>query len=414
MRRGLVVLAAALSVGGCIPYKTGYRIDPRSQKVFTRPAPGKETVGGYQLAITGAPTAANPAAPISVSALEVWSAAEQEVTTAQEHRYRRYWSPFLIPVGIFMTVFPITHVVICAGVEGPKYFSFKDNERNSCPEPNVGLRHWLGMAVGIAPPFKACYEPLDSRPYERVRSTGKTLSGTRPLLKSATIRTTLVSNAGARVVIADGPFPLDQWGGNFQLGGIGVQFGQFPQTPASVTIRQELLAPGTAVAEATLDAATCEALHRPWRDRWASEAAEKAAAAAESAGDLAGALARASEAFALAVATDREAGLWKRVADLYRRRPGEPAVPEAARKLLVQAEHFMGTNDPASARRAQADAVRQVPWLPVGHYNLAFAHAALKEFPQAIAEMRRYLELEPASPEAAALQDQIYRWETGR
>jgi regulator of sirC expression with transglutaminase-like and TPR domain len=55
------------------------------------------------------------------------------------------------------------------------------------------------------------------------------------------------------------------------------------------------------------------------------------------------------------------------------------------------------------------EALKIAPWWAVGHYNRALVLAELKRYRDAISEMRRFLQLEPNSPEARAIQDQMYQ-----
>ena len=60
---------------------------------------------------------------------------------------------------------------------------------------------------------------------------------------------------------------------------------------------------------------------------------------------------------------------------------------------------------------AYGEALAISPWWPAGHYNRALVLSELKEYPDAIAEMKRYLRLAPNADNAVAAQDAIYKWE---
>ncbi|MGQ0544315.1 MAG: tetratricopeptide repeat protein [Betaproteobacteria bacterium] len=100
------------------------------------------------------------------------------------------------------------------------------------------------------------------------------------------------------------------------------------------------------------------------------------------------------------------------IAAQYRAAGGKPAFPEAARRLRVQAEFAVEQKRFDDAVRYYGEALRVAPWWPEGRFNLALVLAETKRYPRAIAEMQRFLALEPQHPQARAAQDQIYRWES--
>jgi tetratricopeptide (TPR) repeat protein len=137
--------------------------------------------------------------------------------------------------------------------------------------------------------------------------------------------------------------------------------------------------------------------------------------AEERAGDRALAEGRgliALEHFSRALAESPEPDLARKVAATYRSLPVKPPVPEATRRLLVQAETLSKNNDAAAAIGKLREAIRAVPWLPTARYNLAMALSMEKDYAGAIAAMNDYLALAPDAPDARQARDKIYEWET--
>jgi hypothetical protein len=55
--------------------------------------------------------------------------------------------------------------------------------------------------------------------------------------------------------------------------------------------------------------------------------------------------------------------------------------------------------------------LKLAPWWPQGRYNRALLMGELGFAPEAIQEMRRYLQLVPDAANARQAQDKIYQWE---
>jgi tetratricopeptide (TPR) repeat protein len=103
---------------------------------------------------------------------------------------------------------------------------------------------------------------------------------------------------------------------------------------------------------------------------------------------------------------------FKEIVQQYRSNPGKPAFPEDARRFRVQAEFAVEQKRFEDAVRFYREALKAAPWWPEGHFNRGLVLAEVKRYPEAIAEMKRFLALEPNHPQARAAQDQIYRWES--
>lgn len=99
------------------------------------------------------------------------------------------------------------------------------------------------------------------------------------------------------------------------------------------------------------------------------------------------------------------------VAARYRSSAVKPALPEEVRRYRVQAEFALDQRRYADAIARYGEALKIAPWWAQGRFNRALLLAEVGRHAQAIAEMRRFLVLEPGSPDARAAQDKIYQWE---
>lgn len=95
----------------------------------------------------------------------------------------------------------------------------------------------------------------------------------------------------------------------------------------------------------------------------------------------------------------------------YRSLAVKPALPEEARKYMVQAEAAVRRKSFTEAAVRYRDALKIAPWWPEGYFNRALLLGETGEYKQAISNMKRYLMLVPAAPDAQAAQDKIYEWE---
>lgn len=99
------------------------------------------------------------------------------------------------------------------------------------------------------------------------------------------------------------------------------------------------------------------------------------------------------------------------VASRYRAADPKPDFPEEARRLRVQAEVMLREKRFVDAADYYGEALLAVPWWPEGRFNRALVLGELRDFGDAVREMRRYLQLVPDAPNARAAQDKIYEWE---
>lgn len=98
-------------------------------------------------------------------------------------------------------------------------------------------------------------------------------------------------------------------------------------------------------------------------------------------------------------------------AEQYRALAAKPALPEAARRFRVQAEFALDQKRYGDAAALYGEGLRVAPWWAQGRFNRALVLAEIGRHNEAIAEMRRYLVLEPGAPDVRLAQDRIYQWE---
>jgi hypothetical protein len=95
----------------------------------------------------------------------------------------------------------------------------------------------------------------------------------------------------------------------------------------------------------------------------------------------------------------------------YRSLAVKPALPEEARKYMVQAEAAVKRQSFGEAVDRYRDALKIAPWWPEGHFNRALLLGEIGRYKEAIADMKKYLMLVPGAADAQAAQDKIYEWE---
>ena len=89
----------------------------------------------------------------------------------------------------------------------------------------------------------------------------------------------------------------------------------------------------------------------------------------------------------------------------------KPGLPEEARKFKVQAEFAVQEKQFAKAAELYGKALDIAPWWPEGRFNRALILGEIKNYWEAMREMKRYLLLVPDASNARAAQDKIYQWE---
>lgn len=137
----------------------------------------------------------------------------------------------------------------------------------------------------------------------------------------------------------------------------------------------------------------------------------EAAAAKQASGQGEEALAMYSEAWVKGLLPQERDEAFAALARQYVFLSNKPELPEEARKFGVQAETAVRQKNHAAAVELYRNELRVAPWWPNAHYNLALILAELKRYPEAIAEMQKYLALVPNAANARQAQDKMYGWE---
>jgi hypothetical protein len=99
------------------------------------------------------------------------------------------------------------------------------------------------------------------------------------------------------------------------------------------------------------------------------------------------------------------------VASRYLATEPRPVAGEDVRRFSVQAEAALRRKDLVAAALAYGQGLGLAPWWPQGRYNRALLMGELGFAPEAIQEMKRYLQLVPDAANARQAQDRIYQWE---
>ncbi|MGA3262597.1 MAG: tetratricopeptide repeat protein [Terracidiphilus sp.] len=93
------------------------------------------------------------------------------------------------------------------------------------------------------------------------------------------------------------------------------------------------------------------------------------------------------------------------------RMPTPPELPDEARRHVVRGELLLKDGMLDRALVEFNEALRIAPYVPKLYYNTALIYDQLKQYDQAIRQMRLYLLAAPEAPDARAAQDQITKWE---
>ena len=91
--------------------------------------------------------------------------------------------------------------------------------------------------------------------------------------------------------------------------------------------------------------------------------------------------------------------------------PRLSVLPEEARKYALRGDVLTEGGKFGDAVKEYRKAVQAAPYIAKLYFNTAMIYGELKKYPQAIHNMKTYLQLAPEAPNARAAQDQIYKWE---
>jgi tetratricopeptide (TPR) repeat protein len=101
----------------------------------------------------------------------------------------------------------------------------------------------------------------------------------------------------------------------------------------------------------------------------------------------------------------------KAVAQTIKRTSVKLEFPEEARRFGVQAMSLVGRKQYDEAVKSFDQGLALAPWWAEGHYNRALVLANQNHHTEAVASLKAFLVLAPASPDAREAQDKIYEWE---
>lgn len=95
----------------------------------------------------------------------------------------------------------------------------------------------------------------------------------------------------------------------------------------------------------------------------------------------------------------------------YRNATIKPQLPEDAVRYKVKAELAVRQKRFEEAADLYGQALGIAPWWPQGHYNRGLILGEMGSHEEAVAELKRYLTLEPDAVNARAVQLKIYEWD---
>jgi len=122
------------------------------------------------------------------------------------------------------------------------------------------------------------------------------------------------------------------------------------------------------------------------------------------------ALSELSEALKMSDETEAQA-LQESIFSMVRMNPSLSGLPEEARKHVLRGEMLVKEGNLKKAAEEFKQAIGIAPYAARLYYNSALIHAQLKKYPEAIRQMKTYLQAVPNAPDARAAKDEIIKWE---
>jgi tetratricopeptide (TPR) repeat protein len=409
--RVVALLCAVFLLHGCFPYTSSYIADPTSRKTTKGIDPAADVTRQSVIILDSAPSTEDPAAPLTVRAVERVSGPEAVTTTVNEYKYKRYWSPLLIPLGAFQLVVT-PFICLGAGLDQNPNSQALDklfagmNERGC--ETKGFARMGTYFIVGVSP---TC-EVRASTATKEKKLTGRAVSEDRPY-QNARFRMTAYprfapaapappkSNEGlSRDVDLDGS-------GRGEIN-VAALFREFPRAPREVEIALAFEGSKEPPTQFVINESLSEALYRPVQE-------EKAAEQAEREGKKADALEHYGKAYASLADRSREQSLWKKITALYRSLPTKPSPSDDARRLMIRGqaavEMAKSAGDFDGAIREFQRAAAKAPFWPDAYYNLGMVQGKADRYDDAVQNLQKYLDLAPTASDAEEVKTLIYQFE---
>jgi tetratricopeptide (TPR) repeat protein len=128
-------------------------------------------------------------------------------------------------------------------------------------------------------------------------------------------------------------------------------------------------------------------------------------------GDRAGAFQTYVRAFARLDSKSGQDKAFEGIALIYPALPVKPSLPEEARRYLVQSRVHVEDKNITQAIDLYDKAIALAPWWPSSHFDRGLLLGQIGKNEEAIASMKRFLQLSPTSENARDGQDKIYEWE---
>ena len=115
---------------------------------------------------------------------------------------------------------------------------------------------------------------------------------------------------------------------------------------------------------------------------------------------------------ALKIADDNEAKeIRNDIAKLIKKNPYFAELPEEARRHVMRAEASTKEGKFDDAVKEYREAIRIAPYFSMLYKAIALNYAELKQYRQAIDNLKTYLDLSPDAPDVRQAKDEIYKWE---
>ena len=131
----------------------------------------------------------------------------------------------------------------------------------------------------------------------------------------------------------------------------------------------------------------------------------------EASGNLRAALSEYGRAYRVAGDGEQSLAVIKTVAEVMRKLPNRPELPEDARRYGVQATTAAENKSYDEAIALLTKSLGVAPWWAEGHFNRALLLSNQNRYQEAVTSMKQFLMLAPNAPDARAAQDKIYEWE---